>query len=234
MRTLTPAERRAFRAKAHPLHPFVIIGQHGITAAVLHEIDVNLLAHELIKIRVLGDDRDEREALLLRICAELDAAPVQHLGKVLTIWRPSPEPPAAAPKSRAKVKARAGKPPRPKPRGEQRTPSDGERPSARKPAPSRVEWQRRKPEPRGGAAVKVRDARADPGARRRKPGSRDGTTLPFAAEPGTRRRKPGARSGTTPTFTAEPGARRRKPGPRGGSAAAFAADPAARRRRTKR
>jgi RNA-binding protein len=214
MRTLTPAARRAFRAKAHPLHPFVIVGQHGLTAAVLHEIDVNLLAHELIKIRVLGNERDEREALLLRICAELDAAPVQHLGKVLTIWRPSPEPPAAAPKSRAKVKARAGKPPRAKPRGgEQRTPSDRERPSAKKakPAPSRAEWQRRKkPEPRGGAAVKL------------------------AAGAGTRRRKPGARSGTTPTFTAEPGARRRKPGPRGGLAAPFAADPAPRRRRTKR
>ncbi len=92
MRTLTPAERRAFRAKAHPLHPVVTIGQHGLTPAVLHEIDVNLLAHELIKIRVFSDDRDEREALLARICAELDAAPVQHLGKILTIWRPAPPP----------------------------------------------------------------------------------------------------------------------------------------------
>ena len=50
MRTLTPAARRALRAKAHHLRPFVSIGQHGLTPAVLHEIDVNLLAHELIKI----------------------------------------------------------------------------------------------------------------------------------------------------------------------------------------
>jgi RNA-binding protein len=92
MRTLAPAERRAFRAKAHALHPVVAIGQHGLTPAVLHEIDVNLLAHELIKIRVFGDDRDEREALFARICGDLDAAPVQHLGKVLTIWRPAPPP----------------------------------------------------------------------------------------------------------------------------------------------
>ena len=96
MRTLASAQRRAFRAKAHSLHPVVAIGQHGLTPAVLHEIDVNLLAHELIKIRVLGDDRDPREALLARICSDLDAAPVQHLGKILTIWRPAPppEPPA--------------------------------------------------------------------------------------------------------------------------------------------
>ena len=92
MRTLTPTERRTLRAKAHPLHPFVTIGQHGLTPAVLHEIDVNLLAHELIKIRVFGDDRGERESLLARICTDLDAAPVQHLGKILTIWRPAPEP----------------------------------------------------------------------------------------------------------------------------------------------
>jgi putative YhbY family RNA-binding protein len=92
MRTLTPAERRAFRAKAHPLHPVVAIGQHGLTPAVLHEIDVNLLAHELIKIRVFSDERGERETLLARICADLDAAPVQHLGKILTIWRPAPPP----------------------------------------------------------------------------------------------------------------------------------------------
>ena len=92
MRTLAPAERRAFRAKAHALHPVVAIGQHGLTPAVLHEIDVNLLAHELIKIRVFGDDRDAREALFVRICGDLDAAPVQHLGKVFTIWRPAPPP----------------------------------------------------------------------------------------------------------------------------------------------
>ena len=98
MRTLTPAERRAFRAKAHPLHPVVSIGQHGLTPAVLHEIDVKLLAHELIKIRVFNDDRGEREALLARICDDLDAAPVQHLGKILTDLA-----------ARASARARAGR-----------------------------------------------------------------------------------------------------------------------------
>jgi hypothetical protein len=74
---------------------------------VLHEIDLNLLAHELIKIRVFGDDRDQREASLARICGELDAAPVQHLGKILTVWRPAPppEPVVPAPKRRPRAGA---------------------------------------------------------------------------------------------------------------------------------
>ena len=59
---------------------------------MLHEIDVALLAHELIKIRVFSDDRAERERCYARICAELDAAPVQHLGKLLVVWRLAPEP----------------------------------------------------------------------------------------------------------------------------------------------
>jgi RNA-binding protein len=112
MRTLTSASRRALRAKAHHLHPFVSIGQHGLTPAVLHEIDVNLLAHELIKIRVFGDDRTERERLLAQICAGLDAAAVQHLGKTLTVWRPAPEPERAAgtPKSKPAAAARKARP----------------------------------------------------------------------------------------------------------------------------
>lgn len=97
MRTLLPSQRRGLCAKAHHLHPVVSIGQHGLTPAVVHEIDVNLTAHELLKIRVFSDDRAERDALLVRICNELDAAPVQHLGKLLIVWRPAPEPPAAEP-----------------------------------------------------------------------------------------------------------------------------------------
>ena len=122
MKDLTPSERRALRAKAHPLHPVVTVGHHGLTPAVLHEIDVALLAHELIKIRIFSDVRADRDALLLRICAEVDAAPVQHLGKVLTVWRPKPAPEAAAQDPRAPRAARrprhattAGAPATPRP-----------------------------------------------------------------------------------------------------------------------
>jgi RNA-binding protein len=93
MRLLPPAERRALRARAHHLHAVVTVGQHGLTPAVLREIDVNLRAHELIKVRVFSSERDQREVMLARICTGLDAAPVQHIGKLLVLWRPAPEEP---------------------------------------------------------------------------------------------------------------------------------------------
>jgi putative YhbY family RNA-binding protein len=65
-----------------------MIGEAGLTEAVLKEISSSLDAHGLIKVRVFGDDREERVAIYERICAELDAAPVQHIGKLLVLYRP--------------------------------------------------------------------------------------------------------------------------------------------------
>jgi RNA-binding protein len=93
---LTAAQRQALKVRAHPLEAVVAIGNAGLTPQVLKEIDVNLSAHELIKIRV-GGDREERESLLHRICDELDAGAVQHIGKLLVVYRPAPEAKAAAP-----------------------------------------------------------------------------------------------------------------------------------------
>lgn len=87
MTELNPAQRRAFRAQAHHLHPVVSVASNGLTPAVLKEIDHALQAHELIKIRVYGEDRNERELILATICAELNAASVQHIGKTLVVWR---------------------------------------------------------------------------------------------------------------------------------------------------
>ena len=88
MLKLTPAERSALRAEAHGLNPVVMIGEAGLTEAVLKEISSSLDAHGLIKVRVFGDDRDARIAMYEQICAELDAAPVQHIGKLLVLYRP--------------------------------------------------------------------------------------------------------------------------------------------------
>lgn len=87
MTTLNAEQRRYLRAQAHPLHPVVMIGDAGLSDAVLREIDLNLKAHELIKIRVHGDDRDARVAMQDRICNELNAATVQHIGKLLIVYR---------------------------------------------------------------------------------------------------------------------------------------------------
>jgi putative YhbY family RNA-binding protein len=108
MLTLTAAERRALRARAHHLHPVVAIGQHGLTSSVIKEIDVNLRAHELIKVRALSDIRGEREAMLGQICAKLDAAAVQHIGKLLVLWRPAPKETAEKKKPAGDKKPAAG------------------------------------------------------------------------------------------------------------------------------
>lgn len=92
MLSLTPAQRKHLKSLAHPLKPVVMIGAAGLTEAVLREAARALAAHELIKIRVQNDDRAEREAFLQTICEALDAAPVQHIGKLLLIYRPA-EPP---------------------------------------------------------------------------------------------------------------------------------------------
>ena len=85
---LTSQQRSALRSAAHPLHPLVLIGDRGLTAAVLEEIDRTLTAHELIKIRVAGAERAERDAMLEEICETLSCAAVHHLGKTLIIYRP--------------------------------------------------------------------------------------------------------------------------------------------------
>jgi putative YhbY family RNA-binding protein len=84
---LTPAQRRAFRAQAHHLHPVVSVSSNGLTPSVLKEIDHALQAHELIKIRVYGEDRSHRDSIMQTVCTELQAAAVQHIGKTLIVWR---------------------------------------------------------------------------------------------------------------------------------------------------
>ena len=105
MLQLSSAQRRELRAQAHNLNPVVSIAENGLTESVLKEIDLNLRAHQLIKIRVYGDSRDDRLAYYEQICAQLDAAPVQHIGKLLIVFRP-------APLENATVDAKKGQKPR--------------------------------------------------------------------------------------------------------------------------
>ena len=102
MLDITSEQRRALRAKAHALNPVVAISQNGLTESVLKEISVSLESHELIKIRVFNDDRAVREQFLATICEQLAAAPVQHIGKLLVIWRPSAETKNAAKPQRSR------------------------------------------------------------------------------------------------------------------------------------
>ena len=87
---LTPAERKEHRSGAHHLDPVVMIGGDGLTPSVTKEVDLALKAHGLIKVRVFSDDRAAREAMLAQLADELGAAPIQHIGKLLVLWRPIP------------------------------------------------------------------------------------------------------------------------------------------------
>ncbi|HEX6364249.1 MAG TPA: YhbY family RNA-binding protein [Albitalea sp.] len=87
---LTPAQRKEKRAAAHHLDPVVLIGGDGLTPAVVREADAALTAHGLIKLRVFADDRETREGILATLADQLGAAAVQHIGKLLVLWRPIP------------------------------------------------------------------------------------------------------------------------------------------------
>ena len=87
---LTPAQRKEHRAAAHHLDPVVAIGNDGLTSAVRKEADAALKAHGLIKVRVFSDAREAREAIFHELAATLGAAPIQHIGKLLVLWRPMP------------------------------------------------------------------------------------------------------------------------------------------------
>ena len=90
-KSLTSKQRQELKAKAHSLHPVVMIGQNGLTDAVLKEADVALNAHELIKIRVRNDDRDERVLFSQIFCERLNAQLVAHSGKLIILWRKNPD-----------------------------------------------------------------------------------------------------------------------------------------------
>ena len=83
--------RLALRSQAHHLDPVVLLGANGLTNAVLHEIDRALNDHELIKVRVPSDDREELESIYAEVAEKLGAARVQMIGKLLIFWRPADE-----------------------------------------------------------------------------------------------------------------------------------------------
>jgi putative YhbY family RNA-binding protein len=98
MINLSVPQRLELKGRAHAIKPVVLIGNAGLSPAVLDEIERSLKSHDLLKIRVMSDDREAREAMLKEICETLNAGPVQHIGKMLVIYRPLETPIAKAPK----------------------------------------------------------------------------------------------------------------------------------------
>ena len=85
---LTNNQKKYLRSIAHDLKPFVMIGQHGLSESVIAEIDSTMLKHELIKIKLRVEDRDEKQKIIEKILAFSRAEIVQVIGGVLVIYRP--------------------------------------------------------------------------------------------------------------------------------------------------
>jgi len=91
--SLTPRERARLKARAHALEPNVSVGKTGATTAVIAEVDRALAKHELIKVKIQGDDRDARKTIGDEIGAATDAAVVYRVGKIVILFRPKPDEP---------------------------------------------------------------------------------------------------------------------------------------------
>ncbi len=87
---MNPIEKKKLKAQAHPLNPVVIIGQAGLTAAVINEINLALDTHELIKVKIRAE-RDERSAISVQICTETRAELIQSIGQIAVLYRKNPK-----------------------------------------------------------------------------------------------------------------------------------------------
>lgn len=89
--TMNPKQRQALKAIAHKLKPVILIGSKGLTPAVLKETDSALLTHELIKVRVASNDREERKEILAQMAQSLSAEVVQSIGNIGVLYRKNQE-----------------------------------------------------------------------------------------------------------------------------------------------
>lgn len=97
MKSLSSAQRQHLKSLAHARQPVIMIGNQGLSAAVLKEIELALNAHELVKIKAGSNELETRRAWMAEICAASGASPVQQIGKMLVIYRAADKPVIALP-----------------------------------------------------------------------------------------------------------------------------------------
>jgi len=85
-------QKKFLRQQAHARKPVVTVGNQGLSAAVLAELRIALRTHELLKIKLPAGEREARAALLAQICHDTEAEPVQLIGRVAIVYRPSDKP----------------------------------------------------------------------------------------------------------------------------------------------
>ena len=89
---LNVKQRQHLKALAHHRKPVVQVGNAGVTAAVIKEIELALGRHELLKIRLPGVEREARTEMLKKICEATGADAVQEIGRIAVIYRPAEKP----------------------------------------------------------------------------------------------------------------------------------------------
>jgi RNA-binding protein len=91
---LSEAQRKRLRGLGHTRHVLVAVGAAGLTDAVMAELDQALRAHQLVKLRIRGDDREARDADIARVCSKMRAELVQRVGHVALLYRRNPDRPS--------------------------------------------------------------------------------------------------------------------------------------------
>ncbi len=89
--SLTKNQIKYLRGLCHDLHPVVMLGQKGLTQEVLAELEIALTHHELVKIKLAGDDRDARQQVAAAICESSHSEVVQAIGKTVSVFRRNPK-----------------------------------------------------------------------------------------------------------------------------------------------
>ena len=87
------AQKKFLRQSAHHLKPVVWAGQHGITEALIKEIEEVLERHELIKVKCRLGEREERDVGIKKICEDTGAELVQRIGNIVTLYKKNSEKP---------------------------------------------------------------------------------------------------------------------------------------------
>lgn len=89
--TLSEPQKKYLRGMGHALKPIVMVGDSGLSGAVLAELNICLDHHELVKVRVKVGDRESRDNIIAKLCTEGDAVLVQRTGNMALLYRENPE-----------------------------------------------------------------------------------------------------------------------------------------------
>lgn len=96
MSILSKKQRLFLKKMSHHLKPVVMVGQAGLNNNIMHEVDITLEKHELIKIKVTGTDKSERTSMTASIAEQSNASLIHQIGHMSILYRQSKKNPQIA------------------------------------------------------------------------------------------------------------------------------------------